>query len=418
MSNLPHLVAGLNAEREKRMQAAAPSSSRTAAQQQQQQQTQSQSQHAFGPSGTTSSDYNEGGRYDPQQVRVTTASDSPRPKTSLELTLERADEIRIARRLHVKKEDIIKRDAELAAAEEEMRARIASITAKGVEITRRLDYGYYNLLETVGSLVAIITSFQSLSRQSEQLITNFDKETRRLDADTRKRVEAFKTGFETRSQKADALAERGHRASAKAEDLSTRLENARLIVQNWERREDQVKKVWGRVFGVVWWTTIAVVVLVVAVVLGKEWWFHGDPVKAGLGAHSEGSWNRSLRLGGTRRDSVAMQNQRILLEPPRQEGEGAVAGQPRVPDDVARLLLEIADKNRRRKVVFPAIPKEILAGSDEAEECVDTRHPLKGSKTRRTFPFPFSFLARGKWDGRGLRDQGDEDPRLKMLDEL
>ncbi|EXJ78197.1 hypothetical protein A1O3_09358 [Capronia epimyces CBS 606.96] len=396
MSNLPHLVAGLNAEREKRMQAPIPS--RPA------------QQHAFGPSGTTSSDYNEGGRYDPQLRAVSDPNrPPPRPKTSFEIELERGDEARIARRVHVKKEDLIKRDAEIAAAEEEIRARVASITAKGVEITRRLDYGYYNLLETAGNVVAIITSFQSLSRQSEQLITNFDKETRRLDADTRKRVEAFKSGFEARDGKVQALAERGKRASTKAEDLSIRLENARLIVQNWERREDQVKKVWGHVFGAVWWTSIAVFVLVILVFLAKEWWFHGDPVKAGLVAHNEGSWNQSLRLGGSE-GSIAGYNERLLLQG-REGTPGA-----KVPEDVRRLLLDIAEKNRRRKVMFPTLPTQPVDGGTEADDRLNIRRTPKESKnheiTTRIGSLPFSI------PGSTDRDRDQEDPRLKMLDDL
>ncbi|KIX01644.1 uncharacterized protein Z518_09370 [Rhinocladiella mackenziei CBS 650.93] len=365
LSSLPHLVAGLNAEREKRNQVAA--------------------QHVVGPSGAVTTDNNESGRDD---LRYPATSDPNRPplqpKSSFDLLLEKGDQARFAKRLHVKKEDIMRRDAEIAAAEEEMRTRITSITSTGIEITRRLDYGYYNLLETVGNLVAMITSFQSLSKQSGQLIANFDKETARLDADTRRRVEGFKTGFEARERKAAALAARGKTASARAESLSARLEKAREDVEKWEKREDQVRKVWDRVFGICWWTTIMMFVLVILVVLGKEWWFHGDPVKAGLRAHSEGSWNRSLRLGGDG-GSIAAENQRLL--------EDNSSLRPNVPEDVRRILLGIADRNRNRKVAFPEVPREIVAGSAEAEGCLaDVNPPLK--------------------------DMEHDDPRMKKLDEL
>lgn len=352
-SNLPHLVAGLNAEREKRTQ--------------------------WGPAGTQSSDYADGGRFDPRLRAVSDPNRPPvKPKTSFEQALEKGDQARVARRVHVKREDIVRRDAEIAAAEEEMRSCLANITSKGVEITRRLDYGYYTLLETVGNLIATITSFQSLSKQTGQLITNFDKETQRLNAETKKRVERFKTGFAEREQKAQALAERGRMASEKAEQLSVRLENARMIVENWERREDQVRKVWDRVLKIVWSTTVSVLVLVALVVLGKEWWFRGDPVKAGLRAHSEGNWNRSLRLG-----SSGGENERVLLD------ENA-----HLPEDVRRLLLEIEERNRRRKVVFPEIPREIVDGCAEAEDCV--------------------YVRRG---GLATADS-KEDPRLRRFDEL
>lgn len=276
----------------------------------------------------------------------------------------------------MKREDIEKRDAEILAAEDELRSRVTSITSAGVENTRRLDYGYYSLLETLGSLVANITSFQSVSTQTGQLISNFDKETQRLDTETKKRVGGFKAGFEARRRKAEGLAERGKKVGDKAEGLSLRLENARQIVENWEKREDQVRKAWSRVFGIVLWTSISILVLVVLVVLGKEWWFRGDPVKAGLRAHSEGSWNRSLRLGGDK-GTVAWENQKTLL----QEGGADAAN---MPEDVRLLLLDIAERNHDRKVVFPQVPKEIVGGCDEAE----------------------------------ARTQEDEDPRMRKLDEL
>ncbi|EHY59667.1 hypothetical protein HRR83_001058 [Exophiala dermatitidis] len=484
-SNLPHLVAGLNAEREKRLQQP-PQPPNVAAPRSGQQQQQQAQQYSFGPSGTTSSDYNEGGRFDPgQQQRVTSDSNRAaalRPKTSFEIALERAEEARVARRLYVKKEEIMRRDVELAEAEEEMRSRIAAITAKGAEITRRLDYGYYNLLETVGSLVAIITGFQSLSKQSEQLIVNFDKETRRLDADTNKRVNSFKAAFEARDRKTQALAERGQKANAKAEELSLRLENARLVIQNWEKREDQVRKVWGRVVGVVWWTSITVVALVVLVVLGKEGWFRGDPVKAGLGAHSEGSWNASLQLDGSE-GSVGARNERLLLmqdddqhhssyvhkgkEPVSVSNSASVESAPaspesvpKVPEDVRRLLLDIAEKNRRRKVKFPGIIRDapVVHGgrrpdmgqqnSPNRNGAEDTtqlqqRHgqhdptaaqgpgehhakpttglPLPFSTPLQlpfSLPHPFAFPKAAVRNQRGELEEKGEDPRLKLLDLL
>ena len=319
-----------------------------------------------------------------------------KPKSSFERALERGDEARFAKRLHVKKEDIARRDAELEAAEDEMRSRIAEIMAAGAEITRRLDYGYYNLLEKVGNLVATITSFQSLSTQTAQLIANFDKETTRLDADTRRRVEGFKAGFDVRERKALALAERGRKVGARAEDLSLRLENARLVVENWEKREDQVKKVWDRVFGIVWWTSIVIFVLVVATVLAKEWWFRGDPVKAGLGAHSEGSWNKSLRLGGDGPAETALlggASTTTAAEGGESDGHDVGLG-ANVPEDVKVILRGIADRNRNGKAALPEVPRETVDGCEEAGNCMPTEVQVA--------------------PGAGL----DDDPWLRRLDEL
>ena len=277
-----------------------------------------------------------------------------------------------------------------------MRERIADITAVGVEITRRLDYGYYNLLEKVGNLRATISSFQSVAQQSGQLISNFDKETLRLGEDTRRRVQNFKTGFEDRRVKAEALEERGRQAGRRAEELSKRLDNARVIVGNWERREEQNRRVWDRVVGCVWWSTISLVVLVVSIVVLKEWWFRGDPVKAGLRMHSEGSWNKSLRLGD---GAHASWNERVLID-----GEGqdeAVERRVNMPEDVKEIIRGIAERNRKGKALFPEVPREIVDGYQEAEDCVAGKNGVRG------------LLGKGK--GKG---EDDEDPWLRRLDEL
>ncbi|OQU93740.1 hypothetical protein CLAIMM_00218 [Cladophialophora immunda] len=402
LSTLPHLVAGLNAERERRTHAGnipnpinptnrsaggSNGPNNTAA-------------HVFGPSAAMSSDFQAGGRYDynasgfPELRRRATSDPASRdklshpapahplrPKTSLEEALDRGDAARVARRIHVKVEDLQRRDQELRVGEDELRSRVAEITATGVEITRRLDYGYYNLLEKVGNLVSMIGSFQSLARQSETLIGNFERESKRVDEDTHRRVKVLQSGFETRQVKARQLAERGQKASMRARELSARLEKARAKVEEWETREEKFRKAWDRVWGIVWWTSIAVIVIVVAVVLGKEWYFHGDPVKAGLRQHGEGHWNRSLRLGGP---AGGQENERLL-----RLGEGAGGSSDsstrenetdtavtrlNVPDDVRQILLGVAERNRIRKKAFPEVPSMLstnarLTTSTEEEHC-------------------------------------------------
>ncbi|OAP63728.1 hypothetical protein AYL99_02955 [Fonsecaea erecta] len=364
--------------------------------------TTSTAAHAFGPSAVISGDFQAGGRYEynasghPELRRRATSDPASRdrvsqpapphplrPKTSFEEALDRGDAARVARRIHVKVEDLQRRDQELRMGEEELRSRIAEITATGVEITRRLDYGYYNLLEKVGNLVSMIGSFQSLARQSETLIGNFERESRRVDEDTRRRVKVLQSGFETRQMKARQLAERGAKANARATELSARLEKARAKVEEWENAEEKFRKAWDRVWGIVWWTSIAVIVIVVAVVLGKEWYFHGDPVKAGLKQHGEGNWNRSLRLGGT---AGGEENERLLRlgenETDTEEGKGL-----NVPDDVRQILLDIAERNRIRKKAFPEVPSMEY-----------------GTPRLTTSPEEYQCL--------------EEDPRLASLDEL
>ncbi|KEF63522.1 uncharacterized protein A1O9_01500, partial [Exophiala aquamarina CBS 119918] len=319
-STLPHLVARLNAEKERRtlqttlfsndnayshnnLSSSSPQSSRYA-----------DLQRTFGPSESTNADYNNGGRYDLHRRATSDTDQLPMvQKTSFELLLERGDQTRFARRLHVKKDDIIRRDAELAEAEDEMRSRVNEITATGVDMTRRLDYGYYNLLEKLNNLIGTITSFQSLSKQTGQLVHNFEKETHRLETDTRHRAATFQETFQARDQRATELSQRGKTASRRAEDLSQRLENARMILENWEQREASNRRAWVRVNTVCWYTMVSIALLFLALILVKEWCFHGDPVQAGLGLHRDaGHWNKSLRLGVETHHGSPADNERIL----------------------------------------------------------------------------------------------------------
>jgi hypothetical protein len=245
-----------------------------------------------------------------------------------------------------------------------------------------LDYGYYNLLEKVGNLVSMIGSFQSLAKQSGTLISNFDRESGRISEDTRRRLVAFREGFDTRQVRAQKLADRGARASAKATELSARLEAARRKVEEWEEREDKFRRAWDRVWGICWWTVVSVVILVVAVVIGKEWYFRGDPVKAGLRQHGEGNWNKSLRLGG------GGESERVVVS---QHGELVTGAdrRPNVPDDVKQILAGIAERNFQRKKAFPEVPQELYESHGEGESA-----------------------------GKSSEDEVQEDPRLRRLDEL
>ncbi|EXJ56802.1 hypothetical protein A1O7_07146 [Cladophialophora yegresii CBS 114405] len=402
LSSLPHLVAGLNAERERRTQQqgnphnGSKSTNRHGPGPGGATLTQAQTQHPFGPSAAQTNDFRPGGRYDynspdgvPELRRRATSDPASRdslsrsaaqpplrPKTSLEEALERGHAARIARRIHVKKSDILRRDQELQAGEEELCSRVSEINATGVEITRRLDYGYYNLLEKVGNLVSMIGSFQSLAQQSGTLISNFDRENCRISEDTRRRLVSFRHGFDAQQARAQKLAERGTRASARATELSARLEAARLKVEEWENREEKSRRAWDRVWGLCWWTIACVVILVVAAVIGKEWYFRGDPVKAGLRQHGEGSWNKSLRLGGG-----GEAERRVLLSWDRE----VVA--PNVPEDVKQILAGIAERNFQRKKAFPEVP----AGMHESDSYSESAEKEKTS---------------------------EEDPRLRKLDEL
>ncbi len=387
---LSHLVAGLNAERGRRNQQGDkhnpinPTNRHGAAN------AYAQAQHhtQFGPAVAQPNDFEAGGRYDPNNPPPRRRANSDpsnhdglaplRPKTSVEEALSRGDATRIARRIHVRKSDLLRRDADLATGQDELRAKVSEITATGVEITRRLDYGYYNLLEQVGSLVGMIGSFQQLARQSGALIGNLEKEGGRIEGDTGRRIGTFREGFDARQGKAQRLMERGERAGKKATEFSTRLEAARVRVAEWETKEDKVRRTWDRVWGMCWWTSISVIILVVAVVVGKEWYFQGDPVKAGLRQHGEGSWNGSLRLGG------GGDAERVVLGSPQEvQTANGLERKPHVPEEVQQILAGIAERNKVRKKAFPEVPVEMFESYHELTGEANEGHEKDDPRLRR-----------------------------------
>ena len=106
--------------------------------------------------------------------------------------------------------------------------------------------------------------------------------------------------------------------------------------------------------------TILQALVVLAVLVGKEWYFHGDPVKAGLGMHGEGSWNRSLRLGaGGPPETMVLSHVRGMTQ---DKGGSAPRRTPNVPEDVRLILRGIAERNRERKKAFPEVPVELSRG--------------------------------------------------------
>jgi len=193
--------------------------------------------------------------------------------------------------------DVKRVEREQEDADEELRERLADISETNTDITRRLDYTYYALLEKVGNLVATIQSFQSLSTQSRHLIENFATETGKLDQDIKRRANVFRSGFNDREKRVADLQARSKEASAKTQDLGRRLENARVIVENWEKCENDKARKWGRVCVTAGWMFISLFVLLVVMVVARGWWLPGDPVRAGLKIPRGGSNNESLALG-------------------------------------------------------------------------------------------------------------------------
>ncbi|KAJ5112078.1 hypothetical protein N7532_000123 [Penicillium argentinense] len=135
--------------------------------------------------------------------------------------------------------------------EEYLRSALSSIGTQATDVTRRLDYTYYNLLEKITALNSTIGSFQDLSDSAATLLADFDHETSTLDQEIRKQIIELKN-FEPQSQKADALQERMNQGRKRVEDLGARLESVKSDIDSWERREMEWQERTSRRLRIFW----------------------------------------------------------------------------------------------------------------------------------------------------------------------
>lgn len=156
-----------------------------------------------------------------------------------------------------------------------LRATLSSIGTLATDITRRLDYTYYNLLERYSTLHAIIDSFQELVNSGSALYDDFQRETRNMDHEYRKQLEEFK-GFEPQVRKIEALEKRMNAGRAKFEELGNRLNAVREEIEGWERREGEWQARVSRRLRIMWAVMgTAIVVLIIAIIVQS--WPSPDP---------------------------------------------------------------------------------------------------------------------------------------------
>ncbi|KAJ5359863.1 Cgr1 [Penicillium concentricum] len=154
--------------------------------------------------------------------------------------------------------------------EEYLRSALTSIGTLATDVTRRLDYTYYNLLEKITALNSTISLFQELSDSASTLLNDFERETAGLDQDIRKQLNDLK-GFEPQIQKADALEQRMKSGRQRVEELGKRLETVRHEIDSWEQRETEWQTRTSRRLRIFWGiVTSALLVLVLALVI-QNW---------------------------------------------------------------------------------------------------------------------------------------------------
>lgn len=145
-----------------------------------------------------------------------------------------------------------------------------SIGTLATEITRRLDYTYYSLLEKITALNTTITSFQGLADSTSTMFNDFKREVASMDQEIRKQVGDLKE-FQPQLEKIEALEERMKLSRERAEALESRLENMRGDIDRWEKREAEWQTRVSRRLRILWGVVLtAMLALVVAMVL-QNW---------------------------------------------------------------------------------------------------------------------------------------------------
>ncbi|RAL06871.1 uncharacterized protein BO97DRAFT_481658 [Aspergillus homomorphus CBS 101889] len=120
--------------------------------------------------------------------------------------------------------------------EEYLRSALSLIGTLATDITRRLDYTYYNLLEKVAALNATLSSFQELLSSTSSLFADFERETSSLDQEIRKQIGELKE-FQPQFNRIEALESRMKLGRVKAQELNDRLETMRDEIDRWEKKE-------------------------------------------------------------------------------------------------------------------------------------------------------------------------------------
>lgn len=182
---------------------------------------------------------------------------------------------------------------------------MSSIGTLATDITRRLDYTYYNLLEKLTALTSTIASFRELSTSTLTLSNDFERETTGLDQEIRKQIGDLNE-LHPQTQRIESLEGRMRAGRQKAEELGNRLENIRSDIEEWERREMEWQARVGRRLRI-FWAVIACSILVLLAAMAIQNW----PVKPPnpealsqrmLAKYSAGSFGRNSETGRPKLD--------------------------------------------------------------------------------------------------------------------
>ncbi|OKL58581.1 hypothetical protein UA08_06279 [Talaromyces atroroseus] len=167
-------------------------------------------------------------------------------------------------------EDLNQAREERKKGEEYLRTKLASVGTRATEITRRLDYTYYNLLDRMSALNSTIHTFHGLVDSTTALHDTFQRDNTNLEQDTHRQLEEFQN-FEPQRRRIEALEERMKAGRCRMETLGNRLDTVRKEIEGWERREGEWQARVSRRLRMLWGIACSVV-LVLIIAYGVQSW--------------------------------------------------------------------------------------------------------------------------------------------------
>lgn len=284
------------------------------------------------------------------------------PLTEIERLLLRAERIRKEEEANITEADVQRMGTQLAESRVDLQEQLAANTRTASSLMRRLDDAHDMLVSTASSLIDTISSFQNLCQQSEALIGNFEQRANELDKGTRKNLaKQRKALFDERGDKIKALEERSRKAGEKAEEMSRRLENCRIVVRNFSEREQTKRRAWR---GVMVGTLTGFIVIVVGLLLGVSlWWYksYGGDVRYDAHEVIAAAFDQH-RLGGANGHLDELVKDRIK-EQVQEEAKWNIRVLDKVPKEVKSVLEDIA--HRHNSTQASAVESEGVSKSEQ-----------------------------------------------------
>lgn len=280
-------------------------------------------------------------RLDPNRLVLPQQQPPSKPLTEVESLLLRAEKRKVLSDLNVSESDVQLLTTQLAESNVEIQSHLSSSTRVASNLMRRLDDAQDTLLRTATSLTDTISSFHDLNTQSEALVTNFGKKALHLDDGFKSQIEKSRLAlFEERGARVTQLEVRGQAASQKAQALSQRLDNCRVILDNFEQRE--IKKRRARrdvIVGSLWGCAMILLGLILGFCL---WWWKSYSEIVRYDVHEAVAL--MLDHSGQHKDTVRARLLESMKEH-RDQNETAQEVFKNLPDDIRELLDDIAKRH-------------------------------------------------------------------------